>query len=101
MLLDEFKTRHQTLSDKIEATYRIGNQMLDYLEKQIILDYHLRGEQQLLEKEHPELVEKAKKYLGFELYYDLTKDQGKPLPQDHKAFKTIMDMSEDLNKKYH
>jgi hypothetical protein len=45
MLLDEFKTRHQTLSDKIEATYRIGNQMLDYLEKQIILDYHLRGEQ--------------------------------------------------------
>ena len=55
----------------------------------------------MLEKEHPELIEKAKKYIGFELYYDLTKDQGKPLPQDHKAFKTIMDMSEELNKKYH
>ena len=101
MLLDEFKTRHQTLSDKIEATYRIGNLMRDYLEKQIILDYHLRGEQQLLEKDHPELVEKAKKYLGFELYYELTKDQGKPLPVDSKHFKTIMAMSEELNKKYH
>ena len=44
MLLEEFQTRHRTLSDKIEETYRIGNLMLDYLEKQIILDYHLRGE---------------------------------------------------------
>jgi hypothetical protein len=46
--------------------------MLDYLEKQIIIDYHLRGEQQELEKEHAELAEKAKKYLGFELYYELS-----------------------------
>lgn len=59
--MDEFETRHKTLSDKIEHTYRIGNVMLDYLEKQIILDYHLRGEQTVLEKEHPELAEKAKK----------------------------------------
>jgi hypothetical protein len=43
--------------------------MLDYLEKQMILDYHLRGEQQELETEHSELAVKAKKYLGFELYY--------------------------------
>jgi len=43
-ILDEFETRHKTLSDKIEHTYRVGNLMLDYLEKQIILDYHLRGE---------------------------------------------------------
>ena len=42
--MDEFKTRHKTLSDEIEATYKIGNFMLDYLEKQMILDYHLRGE---------------------------------------------------------
>ena len=60
-ILDEFETRHKTLSDKIEHTYRIGNLMLDYLEKQIILDYHLRGEQADLEKEHPELAEIAKK----------------------------------------
>lgn len=60
-IMDEFETRHKTLSDKIEHTYRIGNVMLDYLEKQIILDYHLRGEQTALEKEHPELAEKAKK----------------------------------------
>jgi uncharacterized membrane protein YwzB len=41
--MEDFKTRHQTLADTIEATYKIGNFMLDYLEKQIILDYHLRG----------------------------------------------------------
>lgn len=80
MILDEFETRHKTLSDKIEHTYRVGNLMLDYLEKQIILDYHLRGEQHDLEKEHPELAEKAKKYLGFELYYELSSQaQGKPI----------------------
>ena len=59
--MDEFETRHKTLSDKIEHTYRIGNLMLDYLEKQIILDYHLRGEQSDLEKTHTELAEIAKK----------------------------------------
>jgi len=31
--MDEFKTRHKTLSEEIEATYKIGNFMLDYLEK--------------------------------------------------------------------
>ena len=77
MILDEFQTRHKTLSDKINETYRVGNIMLDYLEKQIIIDYHLRGEQSELEKEHPELAEKAKKYLGFELYGDLS--ESKPL----------------------
>lgn len=55
----------------------------------------------MLEKEHPELVDKAKKYLGFEFYYELTKDQGKPLNKDSKAFKEIMTMSDELNKKYH
>jgi hypothetical protein len=35
--------------------------MLDSLEKQIILDYNLRGEQDILEKEHPDLAEIAKK----------------------------------------
>jgi hypothetical protein len=42
--------------------------MLDYLEKQIILDYHLRGEQAILQREHKDLAEIAKKYLGTELY---------------------------------
>lgn len=71
MILDDFETRHKTLSDKIEQTYTLGNIMLDYLEKQIILDYHLRGEQSELEKDHPELAEIAKKYLGFEMYHEL------------------------------
>lgn len=56
-ILDEFETRHKTLSDKIDSTYRIGNLMMNYLEKQVILDYHLRGEQAQLEKDHPEMAE--------------------------------------------
>lgn len=62
--------------------------MLDYLEKQIILDYHLRGEQYELEKEHPELAEIAKKYLGFELYYELSaKEHDKPLATESNEYK--------------
>jgi hypothetical protein len=99
MLLEEFQTRHKTLSDKIEDTYRVGNLMLDYLEKQIILDYHLRGEQEELEKEHPELAEKAKKYLGFELYYDQPPEKGKPDPNT-SAYKSIMEKYAELNSKF-
>ena len=43
--LDEFKTRHRTITDRIHEAYNIGNKMLDYLENQIILDHHFRGEQ--------------------------------------------------------
>lgn len=32
-VLDEFKTRHATITQSIEETYRIGNRLLDYLEK--------------------------------------------------------------------
>lgn len=42
--LDEFKTRHRTITDSISETYKTGNAMLDFLENQIILDYHFRGE---------------------------------------------------------
>ena len=76
--------------------------MLDFLEKQIILDYHLRGEQADLEKEHPELAEYAKKYIGYEMYYELSAQAGgKPLPVDSPAFRQIMVKAEELNKKFH
>jgi hypothetical protein len=75
--------------------------MLDYLEKQIIIDYHLRGEQAELEKEHPELAEIAKTYLGLELYYEVAlKADGKPLLQDKAEYRTLIKMQEDLNKKF-
>lgn len=89
-LMDEFETRHKTLSDMIEATYTIGNLMLDYLEKQMILDFHLRGEQQILESEYKELAEKAKKYLGFELYYELSKYNKHPMVQSDTEFKKLI-----------
>lgn len=98
MLLDEFKTRHTTLSNKIEETYNIGNEMSNYLEKQMILDYHMRGEQQILEEEHKDLAEKAKKYLGFELYYELSKYNGHPMLADDPLFIKLMEKSNALNK---
>lgn len=41
--LDEFQTRHATITESIEDTYRIGNKLMDFIEKQIIIDYHLKG----------------------------------------------------------
>ena len=56
--------RHKTISDRIAETYKISNQMLGYLEKQIILDYHLRGEQSLFEEDHEDLTKKAQSMFG-------------------------------------
>ena len=71
-VVDEFKTRHSTITASINDTYRIGNKLLEYVEKQVIIDYHLRGEQAKMEKDHPKLIEKAKKFLGMQLYFDLS-----------------------------
>jgi hypothetical protein len=70
--LDEFKTRHATITQSIEETYRIGNRLLDYCEKQLIIDYHLKGEQEKLLTNFPHLADKAKKFLGFELFFELS-----------------------------
>ena len=57
--LDDFQTRHSTIANRIEETYNIGNKMLEYLEKQIILDFHLRGDQDQFEEQYPDLKQKA------------------------------------------
>lgn len=57
--LDEFQTRHATITDSINDTYMIGNKLLDFIEKQIIIDYHLMGKQEKLEKNYPNLIKKA------------------------------------------
>ena len=41
--LDEFHTRHKTIEEDIEASYRIGNHLQSFIEKQVIIDYHLMG----------------------------------------------------------
>ena len=62
---DEFTTRHKAITARISETYKISNQLLDYLQKQIILDHHLRGEQDLFEQEFPHLKPEAEKLLGY------------------------------------
>ena len=42
----------------------------------IIMDYHFKGEQAEMEQEMPELKEKAKKLLGYELYYQFGIPEG-------------------------
>lgn len=69
---EDFLTRHTTIKNSINDTYRIGNQLLDYVEKQMIIDYHLRGEQSRLEEEFPDIAKKAKKFLGYETYFELS-----------------------------
>jgi len=43
------------------------------------LDYHFRGQQDEFEEEFSHMVNKAKKFLGFELYYELSGMTGQPL----------------------
>ena len=43
-VVEEFKTRHASIIKLIEDTYQISNKLLDFIEKEIIIDYHLRGE---------------------------------------------------------
>ena len=56
--------------------------MRDYLEKQIILDYHFRGQQNLFETECQHLKQKAEKLLGYDTYFDLSPLSGSPLTED-------------------
>ena len=90
-VLDEFKTRHATITQSIEETYRIGNRLLDFLEKQIIIDYHLRGDQEKLLAEFPHLTDKAKKFLGFELFFELSvQPDGIPLSNVDPKYQDLM-----------
>ena len=38
----------------------------------MIIDYHLRGDQRRLEEEFPDIAQKAKKFLGYETYFELS-----------------------------
>ena len=48
--LDEFQTRHSTIEKRISETYLVGKKMIEYLEKQVILDFHFRGDQDQFEE---------------------------------------------------
>ena len=60
----------------------MGNKMVDYLEKQIILDYHFRGEQDIFEQEFPSLKTKAESFIGYETYFGLSPLTGSPLSEE-------------------
>lgn len=58
---------------------QLGSKLDKYLEKQIILDFHFRGEQDVFEAEYSYLIEKAQALLGEELYFKLSECVGEPL----------------------
>ena len=92
-LHEEFLTRHTTIRNSIEDTYRIGGQLLDYVRKQMIIDYHLRGEQHILEQEFPDIAKKAKKFLSYEVYFELSKSQkpGTPMTPEDPFYDLLME----------
>lgn len=79
--------------------------MLDYLEKQMILSYHFRGEQEQFEQQFPDMVAKAKKYIGFELYFALSPFSGHLLnPEsenltERECYKALAEIQSKLNTK--
>ena len=97
-VLDEFKTRHATITADIEQTYRIGNRLLDFIEKQIIIDFHLKGEHEKMKNEFPHLEDKAKKFLGFETFFDLSvAPDGVPMSINDPYYDTLIKKSKDLH----
>jgi hypothetical protein len=54
----------------------------DYLEAQIIIDFHFRGEQDVFEAEYPHLKEKAVEILTPQLYKKLSFKVGEPLRKE-------------------
>jgi len=66
--------------------------LLDYVEKQMIIDYHLRGEQSRLEEEFPVIAKKAKKFLGYETYFELSLNQvpGVPMSPSSPLYNELM-----------
>ena len=80
--LDEFQTRHSTIEKRISETYLVGKKMVEYLQKQVILDFHLRGDQDQFVEQYPELKQKAMKLLGYDFYFELSALVGTPLTEE-------------------
>lgn len=84
--------------------------MMDYLEKQIILDHHFRGEQDLFEQEYPHLKQKALELLGKDIYFDCSPLTGAALSETEQPelFASLMkiqacittDLDEQVYKHY-
>lgn len=71
--------------------------MQDYLQKQIILDFHFRGEQDTLEEKFPELKETARELLGYDNYYNLASMAGNAPEADSEEFKLLLEIHNKLN----
>lgn len=57
----------------------------------MIIDYHLRGQQEQLLIDFPHIKEKAKKFLGFEVFYELgSQPQGIALTEDDAYWPVLL-----------
>jgi hypothetical protein len=63
----------------------VSDKLRDYLEKQIILDFHFRGEQDVFEAEYSYLVDKAVSFIGPSFYFELSECIGAPLHEKHMS----------------
>ena len=89
--------RHSTITERINETHKISNHMLNYLEKQIIIDYHFRGEQEIFEEKQANLKEKAYKLLGIQFYHELGSFEGPVTEEDQpERFEKLIDIQRKL-----
>lgn len=96
-VVDEFKTRHSTITQSINETYNIGNKLLQYMEKQVIIDFLIQGKIKDLEAQYPDLVKKAMRLVGFEMYYDLkVMETDEPLDPHNPWYYILMEKQQRL-----
>jgi hypothetical protein len=97
LLLQKLKNRLQDLNKDIESSYRMGNKLIDYVGNSLILDYHMECRQKVLEKEAPELVNKAIETFGNEFYYSFPQSKEELTP-DSKWVKKLTEKRDELEK---
>ena len=73
--------------------------MVEYLENQVILDFHFRGDQDQFEEQYSELKQRAQQLLGYEFYYELSNYVGSPLSEEHhpEQYTKIMAIQKKLS----
>jgi hypothetical protein len=53
-----------------------------------------------MEKEHKELAEKAKQYLGITLYHDLSRYNNAPMKESDEDYNELIKKSKKLNEEF-
>lgn len=99
-LLGKLRERFTQLNNEIEDTFRVGNEIDEYIENRIIIQYFLEWKLDEFEKKYPSLVDRAKVQFGSEFYYSIPNDKLQ-LMNNHKIFAKIIERRAEIEEKLH